>query len=192
LRLRARLTTMITNTMITIIMITSIMIMSTRTITNSITIIMRKKRGNCFGNAWPNRINHAGDDFLSVGQFLVIGAFVAAICQTIIPREAFVAVAHAPGVAILVLMGLAVALNLCSGANAFVAASFRAAVAAVGPDGIHAAGPMLDTKLSAMYLSFISKRAFVTLLVLVYAFVSSTMMIWHYVGIWGGGAMELD
>jgi uncharacterized membrane protein YraQ (UPF0718 family) len=144
-----------------------------------------EKTRQLFGKRLAESINHAGDDFLSVGQFLVIGAFVAAICQTIIPREAFVAVAHAPGVAILVLMGLAVALNLCSGANAFVAASFRGALPLSAQMGFMLLGPMLDTKLSAMYLSFISKRAFVTLLVLVYAFVFSTMMIWHYVGIWG-------
>jgi uncharacterized membrane protein YraQ (UPF0718 family) len=130
-------------------------------------------------------INHAGGDFLDVGQFLVIGAFVAAICQTIIPREAFVTVAHAPSVAILVLMGLAVALNLCSGANAFVAASFRGALPLSAQMGFMLLGPMLDTKLSAMYLSFISKRAFITLLVLVYGLVFSTMMIWHYFAVWG-------
>ena len=131
-------------------------------------------------------INHAGDDFLQVGQFLIVGAFVAAICQTIIPREAFVTVAGAPGVAILIMMGLAVALNLCSGANAFVAASFRGALPVSAQMGFMLLGPMLDTKLSAMYLSFISKRAFLTLLVLVYVFVFATMMLWHYFSFVGG------
>ena len=131
-------------------------------------------------------INHAGDDFIQVGQFLIIGAFVAAICQSIIPREAFVAVAHTPSVAILILMGLAVALNLCSGANAFVAASFRGALPMSAQMGFMLLGPMLDTKLSAMYLSFISKRAFLAMLVLVYAFVFSTMLFWHYFAATGG------
>jgi len=131
-------------------------------------------------------INHAGDDFLQVGQFLVIGAFVAAICQTIIPRGAFVAVAHAPALAILVMMGLAVALNLCSGANAFVSASFRGALPLSAQMGFMLMGPMLDTKLSAMYLSFISKRAFLVLMVLVYTMVFSTMLLWHYLSAIGG------
>jgi hypothetical protein len=146
-----------------------------------------KKAKPMFGARLAEAINHAGDDFIGVGQFLVIGAFVAAVCQTIIPRETFVAVAHAPGVAILVLMGLAVALNLCSGANAFVAASFRGALPLSAQMGFMLLGPMLDTKLSAMYLSFISKRAFVALMVLVYAFVFSSMMLWHYFGVMGGG-----
>ncbi len=139
-----------------------------------------------FAGRLAESINHAGDDFLEVGQFLIIGAFIAAICQTIIPREAFVTVARAPGVAILIMMGLAVALNLCSGANAFVAASFRGALPVSAQMGFMLLGPMLDTKLSAMYLSFITKRAFLTLLVLVYVFVFSTMIFWHYFSFVGG------
>jgi uncharacterized protein len=142
--------------------------------------------GSLFRGRLAESLNHAGGDFLEVGQFLIIGAFVAAICQTLIPREAFVAVAHAPGMAILVMMGLAVALNLCSGANAFVAASFRGALPMSAQMGFMLLGPMLDTKLSAMYLSFISKRAFLTLLVLVYTMVFATMMLWHYFSFVGG------
>ena len=144
------------------------------------------KTKQMFWGRLAESINHAGDDFLQVGQFLIVGAFVAAICQTIIPREAFVTVARAPGVAILIMMGLAVALNLCSGANAFVAASFRGALPVSAQMGFMLLGPMLDTKLSAMYLSFISKRAFLTLLVLVYVFVFATMMLWHYLSFVGG------
>jgi uncharacterized membrane protein YraQ (UPF0718 family) len=144
------------------------------------------KAKQMFWGRLAESINHAGDDFLQVGQFLIVGAFVAAICQTIIPRQTFVTVAGAPGAAILIMMGLAVALNLCSGANAFVAASFRGALPVSAQMGFMLLGPMLDTKLSAMYLSFISKRAFLTLLVLVYSFVFATMVLWHYFSFVGG------
>jgi hypothetical protein len=125
-------------------------------------------------------INHAGDDFLSVGQFLVIGAFFASICQTVIPRHTFLLMAHAPALAIMLMMGLAVVLNLCSGADAFVASSFRSVLPLSAQMGFMVLGPMLDLKLSAMYLSFISKRAFVTLVVLMYSFVFVLMLGWHY------------
>jgi hypothetical protein len=131
-------------------------------------------------------INHAGDDFLQVGQFLVIGAFIAAICQTVIPRHAFLAVAHAPAVAIMIMMGLAVALNLCSGADAFVASSFRSVLPLSAQMGFMVLGPMLDLKLSAMYLSFIKKRAFVALVVLMYTFVFILMILWQYLVVHGG------
>lgn len=125
-------------------------------------------------------INHAGDDFLQVGQFLVIGAFVAAICQTVIPRHAFLTLSHTPAAAILIMMGLAVALNLCSGADAFVASSFRSVLPLSAQMGFMVLGPMLDLKLSAMYLSFIKKRVFLTLVVLMYSFVFALMIGWEY------------
>jgi uncharacterized membrane protein YraQ (UPF0718 family) len=125
-------------------------------------------------------INHAGDDFLQVGQFLVLGAFIASICQTIIPRHAFITMAHAPALAIMLMMGLAVVLNLCSGADAFVAASFRSVLPLSAQMGFMVLGPMLDLKLSAMYLSFISKKAFLSLVVLMYTFVFILMMAYHF------------
>jgi uncharacterized protein len=125
-------------------------------------------------------VNHAGDDFLQVGQFLVIGAFIAAICQTVIPRHAFLTLSHTPAIAILIMMGLAVALNLCSGADAFVASSFRSVLPLSAQMGFMVLGPMLDLKLSAMYLSFIRKRAFIALVVLMYSFVFALMIGWEY------------
>jgi len=124
--------------------------------------------------------NHACDDFLQVGQFLVVGAFIASICQTVIPRHMLQTVAGMPVLAIMLMMGLAVALNLCSGADAFVAASFRSFLPLSAQMGFMVLGPMLDLKLSAMYLSFIRKRAFVALVVLMYSFVFTLMILWHY------------
>jgi uncharacterized membrane protein YraQ (UPF0718 family) len=125
-------------------------------------------------------VNHAGDDFLQVGQFLVLGAFVASICQTLIPRHAFLAVSHAPVLAIMIMMGMAVVLNLCSGADAFVAASFRNALPMSAQLGFMVLGPMLDLKLSAMYLSFIKKKAFLALVVLMYSSVLVLMIGYQY------------
>ncbi len=133
---------------------------------------------------WPRlaeAVNHAGDDFLQVGQYLVLGAFVAAVCQTLIPRHALLTMAHAPALSIAVMMGLAVVLNLCSGADAFVAASFRTVLPLSAQMGFMVLGPMLDLKLSAMYLSFIKRRAFLTMVVLMYSFVFALMLAWHYV-----------
>ncbi|HEY2584465.1 MAG TPA: permease [Tepidisphaeraceae bacterium] len=131
-------------------------------------------------NRLADAINHAGDDFLQVGQFLVLGAFVASVCQTLIPRQTFMTMAHAPALAIAVMMGLAVVLNLCSGADAFVAASFRSVLPLSAQMGFMVLGPMLDLKLSAMYLSLIRKRAFVALVVLMYSCVFILMLAWHY------------
>jgi uncharacterized membrane protein YraQ (UPF0718 family) len=115
-----------------------------------------------------------------VGQFLVLGAFIASICQTLIPRHAFLTVSHAPVLAIMIMMGMAVVLNLCSGADAFVAASFRTVLPLSAQMGFMVLGPMLDLKLSAMYLSFIKKRAFIALVVLMYSTVLILMIGYEF------------
>jgi uncharacterized membrane protein YraQ (UPF0718 family) len=107
--------------------------------------------------AWGEKIglavNHAAGDFLDIGRFLVIGAFCAAVVQTLVPRQAFVAVMSTPGFSILIMMLLAVLLNLCSEADAFVAASFRSSLVPLsGQMAFMVLGPMLDIKLILMYL----------------------------------------
>ena len=98
-------------------------------------------------------VSHAADDFLDIGRFLVIGAFCAAAVQTLVPRQAFVAVMGTPGFSILIMMLLAVLLNLCSEDDAFFAASFRSSLVPLPAQmAFMVLGPMLDIKLILMYL----------------------------------------
>ena len=69
-------------------------------------------------------LSHSAQDFFQIAHFLVIGAFIAATLQTTVDRSAFLFLAERPSLAIIAMMSLAVALNLCSEADAFVAASF--------------------------------------------------------------------
>ncbi len=71
-------------------------------------------------------ITHARDDFFTFAKFLIIGAFVAALARATIDVVAFRELFSSPILSILAMMGLAVALNLCSGTDAFIAAGFRA------------------------------------------------------------------
>ena len=71
-------------------------------------------------------ITHARDDFFAFGKFLIIGAFVAALARATIDVGAFRELFVSPMLSILAMMGLAVALNLCSETDAFIAAGFRA------------------------------------------------------------------
>ena len=123
-----------------------------------------------FAPWFPRRLVHAlehgADEFLYVSQFLIIGAFVAALSQTLVSRQAFLALAGTPAAGILMMMVLAVVLNLCSEADAFVAASFRGALPLSAQLAFMVLGPMLDLKLIAMYLSFVRKRAITMLIVL--------------------------
>lgn len=119
---------------------------------------------------------HAGDEFLHVSQFLIVGAFVAALSQTLISRQAFVTLADSPPASIALMMGLAVVLNLCSEADAFVAASFRYLLPQSAQLAFMVLGPMLDLKLIAMYTSFVRPRAILLLVTLLCVVVFAMMM----------------
>jgi len=125
-------------------------------------------------------LDHAASDFVDIGVFLVMGAFVAAVLQTAAARSAFVALAASPAAAILMMMVLAVALNLCSEADAFVATSFRV-LPASAQMAFMVLGPMLDVKLVLMYLRVFRKRAIVALTSMVLAAVFAAMLIFHAV-----------
>lgn len=119
------------------------------------------------GGSIPSRmgsaIRHAADDFVDIGRFLVIGAFIAALIQTLVSRDDMVAVTSNATLSALLMMALAVLLNLCSEADAFVAASFRTAAPLVAQLAFMVLGPMLDIKLLMMYLSVFRKRAIVAI-----------------------------
>lgn len=122
-------------------------------------------------------VEHAADDFLHITQFLVVGAFLAAVCQTyLIERQFFVELANTPSAAIGAMMLLAVLLNLCSEADAFVAATFRFTLPLSAQMAFMVLGPMLDLKLIAMYLSFVRRRALLLMIVLMCVLVFSMML----------------
>jgi hypothetical protein len=110
---------------------------------------------------------HAKNDFLAVGHYLVIGAFIAALAQTHIDRSLFVALADAPALSVMLMMVMAVLLNLCSEADAFIAASFRGLMPVSAQLAFLLTGPMFDLKLLMMYRSLFRKRAIVALACLV-------------------------
>jgi uncharacterized protein len=102
-------------------------------------------------------VEHLADDFVFMGRFVVLGAGVAALLQTVVPQDALSAVADRPVLGALALMGLAVALSLCSEADAFVAVSFTAF-----PLGSQLAflvlGPVVDAKLAVLYGATFRRR----------------------------------
>ena len=52
-------------------------------------------------------VSHAAGDFFDIGRFLVIGAFIAALLQTLVPRQIFAAAVGIPGFSILLMMLMA-------------------------------------------------------------------------------------
>jgi uncharacterized protein len=123
-------------------------------------------------------VSHAANDFFDIGRFLVIGAFFAAVAQALIPRQVFAALSDTPALSILTMMIMAIVLNLCSEADAFVAASFRSTpVPLPAQMAFMVLGPMLDIKLILMYFNVFRLRAIATLAALVFLMVFLSLVI---------------
>jgi hypothetical protein len=127
-------------------------------------------------------IRHAVDEFLTVGPYFVMGVFVAAIAQTYIGREQFVSISSEPLVAIVLMMALAVLLNLCSEADAFIASSFRGTLPYSAQLAFLLLGPMLDLKLLLMYRTLFRKKV----IVLLATSVAGLVLIFAACMHWGG------
>jgi uncharacterized membrane protein YraQ (UPF0718 family) len=112
---------------------------------------------------------HAMDDFMAVAHYLVIGAFIAALAQTHIDRSSFLSLTAAPALSVALMMALAILLNLCSEADAFIAASFRGLMTIPAQMAFLLTGPMLDLKLLLMYQSVFTRRVIVVLASLILA-----------------------
>ncbi len=131
-------------------------------------------------------MHHAADDFIGVGHYLVIGAFIAAIAQTYIDRSVFVQLAGMPVVSILLMMILAILLNLCSEADAFIAASFRTVMPMSAQMAFMLIGPMFDLKLLLMYQTLFRRRAIVVLATLIFLVVAAAAVAIHFSGLLAG------
>lgn len=126
-------------------------------------------------------LTHGAEDFLGTGRFLVIGAFAAALIQTSLPQGLLVALAGSPIPAIVSAMTMAVGLNLCSEADAFVAASMRSTWPFSAQMAFMLLGPMLDIKLTFMYQTVFRRRFIATLAVVTVTFVFLTSLGIHFI-----------
>jgi uncharacterized membrane protein YraQ (UPF0718 family) len=99
-------------------------------------------------------------------KYLVLGALLAAVLQTVVPRAALLATGQDPALSVLTLMALAVLLSICSTVDAFVALSFAGTFSSGAILGFLAFGPLVDIKSVLMYGLLLRRRAVVLVVLL--------------------------
>ena len=117
---------------------------------------------------WRRFFGHLSDDVVFMARFLIIGAAIAAAIQTFVPQTIVDGLATLPVLSLVAMMALAYLMSLCSESDAFVAASF----VSFGPGpqlAFLVFGPMVDTKLTALYIGTYNRGFFRTVLVTVAA-----------------------
>jgi uncharacterized membrane protein YraQ (UPF0718 family) len=103
--------------------------------------------------------DHADDEFLEVGKFLIIGSLLAATIQTTIFKPILTGVGQHPTLSVLIMMFLALCLSLCAEADAFVARSFITHFSIGSVMSFMVFGQMIDIKNLALLLKNFKPKA---------------------------------
>jgi uncharacterized membrane protein YraQ (UPF0718 family) len=135
--------------------------------------------------SWFQRLSAISEtalhDFVDITVFLILGAILAALSRLALSHEQMQNLAlHHPALSILIFMGLAIVLCICSEADAFIAASFRA-VPAPPKLAFLVLGPMLDLKLYMMYTRVFRPRLIWTIITCVVVQVLAYSYLVHFI-----------
>ncbi len=96
---------------------------------------------------WSEVLRHGSREFLGLALLLVAGCAIAALVQTLLPRQWLLAVGSAPTLSIVALMLLALVVSVCSSVDAFLALGFAAHVTPGAVLAFLLLGPVIDLKL---------------------------------------------
>ena len=121
----------------------------------------------------------AGDDFLDMGRYLIVGALLAAAMQTLVPQSTLLAVGQGPVISVFVMMVVAFVLSVCSTVDAFIALAFSSAFTTGSLLGFLVFGPMVDIKSSLLFLGVFRRRTVLYLILLPLALVAVIGVFWN-------------
>ncbi len=128
-------------------------------------------------------MEHTSSEFFDVGKYLIFGAILSALVQTIVPRSSLIAIGQGPVSSVLLMLSLAFILSLCSEADAFVARSFLSQFTTGSIMGFLVLGPMLDIKNTLMLLGTFKKKFVLSLMALIFFFTFTMAIILNMAGI---------
>ena len=112
----------------------------------------------------------AADEFFEMGRFLVMGALLAALMQTIVRQSVLLGLGQGPVLSALVMILMAVLLSVCSTVDAFIALAFVGTFTTGSILAFLIYGPMVDIKSALMFLRVFRPRAAAYLALLPLAF----------------------
>jgi uncharacterized membrane protein YraQ (UPF0718 family) len=92
-------------------------------------------------------LHHSSGELLQLALLLVGGCALAALVQTLLPRQWLLQLGGAPTGSILALMALSVVISVCSSVDAFLALTFAAQVTPGALLAFLLLGPVIDLKL---------------------------------------------
>ena len=144
-------------------------------------LFLRQKPG------WKGKISlfwqHAQNEFFNVGKFLLIGIFISTVFQVISSKIACTDANLHIIPSILLLMGMAFLLSLCSSSDAIVARSFANQFPFISILGFLVFGPMIDIKNLTMLSGNFPKKFIAKLTITVFFVCFLVMCICSFIGL---------
>lgn len=119
---------------------------------------------------------HTIDEFFNIGKFMIIGAFISSIFQTIVYFDSNLYFPNDNRTSLLIMILLAFLLSVCSTSDAFIAKGFLKLFSLNSVMGFLVVGPMLDIK-NTFLLFGNFKKTFVLKLIFCIVIISFTVLI---------------
>ncbi len=109
---------------------------------------------------------HSALEFFEMGKFLVFGAILASLLQSLIPRQTLLSIGQSPVGSVIAMVLLAVVLSVCSTVDAFLVLTFAGTFTTGALLAFLVFGPMVDIKSTLMFLTVFRGRAVVLMIAL--------------------------
>ena len=126
-------------------------------------------------------IEHSSFELYVVGRFFIMGSFLAAFFRTCFHENTFEIFSENRILSILVMMGLAYLLSVCSESDAFIARKFSGIFPDSALMGFMVFGPMIDVKNTIMLLNLFKLKFTVFLIISITfsCFISALIMDYY-------------
>lgn len=103
-----------------------------------------------FISAISDILEHVSSELNEVGKFIIVGAFLSSLMQTVIPRKYILSIGNHKILSILVMIFLAYLMCVCSETDAFIARTFVGQFTSGSIIAFLICGPMIDIKNTLM------------------------------------------
>ncbi len=124
---------------------------------------------------------HSKKEFFKIGTYIVVGAFISACLQVLIPKYVYIQINSINILSVLVMLIAAFFISVCSTSNSFIARSFVNMMPANSVLGFMVVGPILDITNISVLLGTFKKRFIVFLIFLV---LTISFLIFSIMGNW--------
>lgn len=148
------------------------------------TLIDHQGAASGLGGKTQRMLVIAAGEFFEMGRFLVMGAFLAALMQSLVPQPALLAIGRGPFLSVAVMSLLAVMLSVCSTVDAFIALAFSGVFTTGSILAFLVYGPMVDIKSVLMLLRVFPRRTVAYLVALPFVVVLLVCVAWNFVWPW--------